>query len=745
MGANDQRPRFFEGQFLSAADLEAAVAYQRTTQARHAMGAHTWGIAQGLTLRERAAPGAPERVEVILEPGLAWDGFGRALVADRPVRLTEALFAEVAFAAAVDDPAVMATPKGRLVRLWMNYAEVAAKPPAPGFMACTDDNQTSRVRESFSFVVGEQNGVAAQRAPVTIGTVNTDAQEAWHVFDAAAPTLWDASVPHQSFPSGGHPPRWLVPVGYVRWVARDGALGYFARLELDPADNATDRTRSLRRYLGVVAQNIEAADGAVVVHRRDETPNQAHSLARMLASGYQWQTLQKDLLWVQGNARVVGDVTLAGGALLLRDGDGLTQKTPISISRVGDALPVDGQRAMNVAIGDTTQIDNRFIVGPETPGAMPRVLAPRLVVTSGAGAVKKDAEGRVGVNTGDPRAALEVKGDWDGAEDGAVRLTGAKPTLRFAAGADEASTSWMAQVGDKGQGLFRIARQTAAGKWESAISATTAGQVGIGTEAPLGRLTVEGMVQPAQGRLSLFTATADVEYDGGADKLFVLRQSPPGDTFFDGMKIGVGTAPATQFHVKGNRIRLESPDGQRVMDLRSDGSSVDVQSETSHLYLRSTTPAAQGAPVRHIVMNRFAEDGLVGVGRVPTTDKLEVQGNVRLGPLAGLFAMGANRPLRAVIGNVNSDGSYPAGLEYIASRTGTGDYLVIFTPPFSAPPVVLVSAVDASNDDNLMTVLSVNSASFVVHSRDVVNAAAQATNTPEPQNDPFSFVAFGAV
>ena len=71
MGANDQRPRFFEGQFLSAADLEAAVAYQRTTQARHAMGAHTWGIAQGLTLRERAAPGAPERVEVILEPGLA--------------------------------------------------------------------------------------------------------------------------------------------------------------------------------------------------------------------------------------------------------------------------------------------------------------------------------------------------------------------------------------------------------------------------------------------------------------------------------------------------------------------------------------------------------------------------------------------------------------------------------------------------------------------------------------------------
>lgn len=745
MGANDQRPRFFEGQFLSAADLESAGAYQRTQQARHTLGAHTWGIAQGLTLRERAAPGAPARVEIILDPGLAWDGFGRALVVDRPVRLSEALFADIAFAAAVDDPATLATPKGRLVKLWLSYAELAARPPAPGFMACTDDDQTSRVRESFSFVIGEQSGALAQRSPVTIGTVNVDALQALQVFDNAAPSLWDTSVPHQSLPTNGKPPRWLVPIGYVRWVVRDGALGYFAQLELDPADNAVDRARSLRRYVGVVAQNIEAADGAVVVHRRDQAPHHAHSLAKLLASGFQWQALKKDLFWVQGSARVVGNLKLAGGALLLRNGDGLTQKTPMSISRVGDALPVDGQREMHVAIGDTSQIDNRFIVGPQSPGASPPLLAPRLVVTSGAGATKKDAEGRVGVNTRDPRAALEVKGDWDGAEDGAVRLTGAKPTLRFAAGADEANTSWMVQVGDKGQGLFRIARQTQPGQWDSAISATTAGRVGIGTEAPLGRLTVEGLVQSNQGRLSLFTLGEDIAYDGGADKRFVVRQSPPGDTLFDGMKIGVGTVPATQLHVKGHRVRLESLDGQRVVDLRSDGSSVDLQSETSHLYLRSTTPAAQGAPVHHIVMNRFAEDGLVGIGRTPTTDKLEVQGNVKLGPLANLFAMGANRPLRAVIGNVNGDGSHPLGLEYQVSKIGTGNYRVLFVPPFAAPPVVLVSPLNTSNDDNVMTVVNVSTGSFDVHSRDVVDSNAQNTNTPVPQDDPFSFVAFGAV
>ena len=211
------------------------------------------------------------------------------------------------------------------------------------------------------------------------------------------------------------------------------------------------------------------------------------------------------------------------------------------------------------------------------------------------------------------------------------------------------------------------------------------------------------------------------------------------------MKIGVGTVPATQLHVKGHRVRLESLDGQRVVDLRSDGSSVDLQSETSHLYLRSTTPAAQGAPVHHIVMNRFAEDGLVGIGRTPTTDKLEVQGNVKLGPLANLFAMGANRPLRAVIGNVNGDGSHPLGLEYQVSKIGTGNYRVLFVPPFAAPPVVLVSPLNTSNDDNVMTVVNVSTGSFDVHSRDVVDSNAQNTNTPVPQDDPFSFVAFGAV
>ncbi len=746
MGANDQRPRFYEGQFLSASDLAAAIDYQRSSQARHTLGAHTWGIATGLTLRERAAPAAVNRVEVILNPGMAWDGFGRSIVVDRPVRLTEELFADIAFAAAVDAPTPPAEPKGRLVKLWIAYDEVGAKPPAGGFSACTDEDQNARVRETFRFFTGEQADLTSRRAPVTIGTSVVDAEAALTEFDATAAALWDTSVPHQAFPTGGKPPRWLVPIGYVRWIARDGDLGYFAKLELDPADNAKDRTRSFRRYIGVVAQNIESADGAVVIHRRTDNPLSAHSLTKLLASGFKWDDLRRDLFWVEGNARVIGDAKLAGGALLFRNDDGLDQKTPIYLARHGDAAIADGNRALRAVIGDTSQFDNRFIVGPERPGVVPPNIEPRLVVVSGAGAVKKDAEGRVGVNTNDPVAALHVKGDWDGGEDGAARLSGAKPTLRFAGGGDEGNASWIAQVGDKGLGTFRIACQTAPAKWESAFAATTARRVGIGTETPTGRLTVEGVVQPAQGKFTIFNDTTDIEYDGGNDKLFVIKQNPVGVTSFQDMQIGVGTAtPAYKFQVKGDRIRLESSDSLRIVDLRADGASVDLQTETSHLYLRSTTPVAQGAPNRHIVMNVFPEDGKVGVGRVPTTDKLEVQGNVKLGPLADLFALGVNRPIRAVLGHVNSDGSHEMNLQFHSSKTATGNYRVDFLPPFASAPVILVTPLNASNDDNIMTVVNVSGAFFEVHSRDVVDASAQQNNAPVPQDDSFTFVAFGPV
>ena len=102
MTVQDQRPRFFEGQYLGAADLEAAIDYVRLQQARHLLGGHTWGIAAGLQLVERAAAGGGGGVDVLIEPGFAWDGFGRPILLASPQRVPEALFADFRYDAALD-------------------------------------------------------------------------------------------------------------------------------------------------------------------------------------------------------------------------------------------------------------------------------------------------------------------------------------------------------------------------------------------------------------------------------------------------------------------------------------------------------------------------------------------------------------------------------------------------------------------------------------------------------------------
>ena len=98
-----------------------------------------------------------------------------------------------------------------------------------------------------------QQPVSRQRSPVMIGTNSTNAQQALTTFDVAAAPLFDASVPHQTFPLEGKPPRWLIPIGYVRWIARDQALGYFAERDLDPRRAPSERMPARRQCPDPVA------------------------------------------------------------------------------------------------------------------------------------------------------------------------------------------------------------------------------------------------------------------------------------------------------------------------------------------------------------------------------------------------------------------------------------------------------------------------------------------------------------
>ena len=120
-----QRPKFYEEQYLGAADLTAAVDYGRIQSARHALGAHTWGIAAGLQLKEKEAPTGGGQVEMFIQPGYAWDGFGRPIVVLASYKIPAELFKSIPFAAG--------SPAGQLIKVWLCYNESATQRARPDF------------------------------------------------------------------------------------------------------------------------------------------------------------------------------------------------------------------------------------------------------------------------------------------------------------------------------------------------------------------------------------------------------------------------------------------------------------------------------------------------------------------------------------------------------------------------------------------------------------------------------------
>jgi hypothetical protein len=580
MGDLDQRPRFFEGQYLTAEDLSAVVDYLRGADLRHKLGAHTWGVAIGMNLVERPSPGPANRRDVILQPGYAFDGFGRDIVVDQPLRLAEALFADIAYNPAVDDPA--AGGKGRLVKVWITYDEIAARTPARGFETCAEGDVNSRVTQTFRFVVGEVPQLVDRRAPLDIGGRSVDAQLALRAFDPAADLLWDTSVPHQSPLQTPRPPRWLIPLGYVRWIARQNDTGYFVDRNREPSDNADDRIRGFRRYVGVVAEYIESADGAIVLHRRGERPDIQHRFAFLLNGGYKAADLLKDLVWVEGNLRVEGHAKIAGGAVLFRDGNGLDQHTPLYIARAGDNPPsgLDGNRELRAVIGPTAQTNNRFVVGPEQPGASPPAISPHLVVTSA---------GDVGIGRADPVARLNVVGSRIRLQDTSNDASAKRLDLRTdGAGVDVHSTT---------HSLYLHASGPATTNNNVVINAKPGdgdGRVGVRVESPAYDLDVKsksiklGLEEDGGGQLVLTHNAGDNKIwlegfsaDGQASAAEMLVTGRFGgalpqvhiianQTIVED-KLGVGTAlPEEKLHVAGQFLRVDG-NGDKNALFGSDG------------------------------------------------------------------------------------------------------------------------------------------------------------------------------
>ncbi len=122
------------------------------------------------------------------------------------------------------------------------------------------------------------------------------------------------------------------------------------------------------------------------------------------------------------------------------------------------------------------------------------------------------AAGRVGIGTTSPTARLEVEADWTGV-DGALRLSGDKPTIRFTGGPISGNRSWLLHLGSNGPGNLEFHRMLGFAQWSPVLSMSPSGNVGIGEANPSFQLSLGRSI--ASTKLALYETDPSNAYGLG--------------------------------------------------------------------------------------------------------------------------------------------------------------------------------------------------------------------------------------
>lgn len=644
----DERPVFYEDQYLGADDLNTAVGYARGRLARHILGAHTWGIAAGLELVERVTPGGTD-VEYVLTPGYAWDGFGRVLAALEPTRLPPDAFSAYKFDTAIDSAGT-----GRLVEVWIRYWEDMTRAEAAGFAPCETAGRQRRALETFRFVVGAQ---AAPEGQVQVFGRPTNAEEAHRRFNPAAALIQDHSVPFQEWPEQEMRAVWLMPVGYARWQPAPGGGG---RLLARSADDLKAQA-AFRHYTGVVAGEVAAAAAAIRLRDRGKPYSPVAS---------------RELVWVEGDLRVEGDIRPFGTALDFRNANGERKDDAAMLVRRGGAGP--GVNELQLVIGDKASATNTLSVGPEIGGVFQQLLT---VV----------ANGSVGVGTGAPNPALklDINGDF-GHIDGPATLHLCGSTLS-----------------DANNGALSIR------SGGSIVAFDGGDRVGIGTAAPDAALLLDirGDFGRMNGAATLHLFGSQLADRG--DGVLSIR-SGGGVVAFDGNdNVGLGTrTPVASLQVNGD-IAIQSR-AFNMMPRALPAGATMIWNDATWLRLNQNidfskpifgvhTPGLFAPGSLNVGgMNVWGDPGFgnawitgnVGIGHAQLRAAIDVNGNIRLGTNGGLFAPGGAENLRVLRGTV-AGGAASAGAGYTVNRIRAGVYDIGFVAPFADQPSAAVTQIFA--------------------------------------------------
>ena len=706
---SEQRPSFFEGEVLSASDLEQLVIYLRDQNARHLLGGHTWGIVAGLQLLEQTSPSGG--VDVYLLPGYAIDGYGRAIVVVNPLRLNVDWF--------------NGQPTGP-VQVWIRYDEGQTNAVRPGFQVCCDGNDAySRVAESYAIEVGNKS-LAKQQSGISVaGETVDDARTALRVFNDAGPILCDASVPFQDLPLvDDTKSAWLIPLGDVGWQA--GTPGQFTTL-VDPADSTkVIYSRRLRRYIGVVAENVYAADGLIRMRRRttevaglvdQKVVDAACELGELTDPSHDADfedcvegPTPTELVWIEGRLRVTDDTRiLAPGRLEMRDKHGTSYFpknvkgcTPTFLRRDDHTSGLDNNADLAVVIGKAENGNNRFLVQQADDPQQP---APCHAVTFNTHTTRFAVldSGNVGIGTGNPDELLEIENA--GPAYLHVRDTADASNLYAGAG------KYGGVIGVPNTNDLRIRTRgtdpttdPSDPKKDDNISVIVlgGGQVGIGTSDPDTQrtLTVE-----ADGKASVLVRTHDQKHEG------ILMASPSGTliaahTSGDDLILSADGDETGKVFVKpSGRVGIGSSNPGHTLGIQ-DNVAAEIgllKSGGAHMVLGADGTGTLLGSVSNDDLTLFTNNtsrvvvqagGNVGIATTAPKERLDVRGNIVLGPTGQYYAAGGYQNWIILAGSIPGGGFAP-GIGYSFNWGLTGECRVDFAYSFPSVPAVTVTLVGA--------------------------------------------------
>jgi len=203
------------------------------------------------------------------------------------------------------------------------------------------------------------------------------------------------------------------------------------------------------------------------------------------------------------------------------------------------------------------------------------------------------------------------------------------------------------------------------------------------------------------------TAAPMASHANSAFALDAADGSPTSAVFVDsGGNVGVGTtSPANRLHVNGGLTWGGGATEFAYSGIDASGLFIEHKGNSlanSGFRLQSSR---SGDQVNYSQFNMHPENGFsfvdlgvasssVGIGTTTPLAKLDVRGDIKLGPSGQYHATSAEERLRMIRGRVSSSGTVLLGSGFTASRTSAGTYLIDFSPdfPVGSTPALTVSA-----------------------------------------------------